>query len=78
MSRDEFIRLCLSMGYCTKTTAEKYAGDRENFTDEDFVEVYRLQEHADFMKYREAAVDQVRGYTTKRYRKDDNGGRYEQ
>lgn len=76
MNRDEFIRLCVSLGYCTKKNATEYAKDRTEFSEEDFVEVYRKQERMDYLKRREASIDTVRGHTTKRYGKNDNGGYY--
>ena len=41
MKRDDFIKLCVRMGYCSKSEAEKYAENKEEFSDDDFVEVWR-------------------------------------
>ena len=41
MTRDEFLIACFSMGYCSPLQAKEYAGDRDEFTDEDFIKVYR-------------------------------------
>lgn len=76
MNRAEFIKLCVSIGYCTKKRAEEYAKDRTEFSEEDFVEVYRLQERMDYLEHREASVDPVRGRCTKRYKNNDSGGYY--
>ena len=41
MTRDEFIKLCSKCGYCSKKVATEYAGDRAEFTDKDFEDVFR-------------------------------------
>jgi hypothetical protein len=47
MTRDEFITACSKSGYCDKETAELYAGDRKEFTEKDFENVYRYAEKID-------------------------------
>ena len=42
MNREEFITLCRRCGYCSKAQAERYAGDRDEFTDDDFIEAHRF------------------------------------
>ena len=41
MDRETFIKACSSGGYCSKEEAAKYAGDRQEFTEDDFIEAYR-------------------------------------
>ena len=41
MTRAEFIRTAVSSGYADKRTAERYAGERTEFTEADYIEVYR-------------------------------------
>ncbi len=41
MTRAEFIRTSVSSGYADKRTAERYAGERTEFTEADYIEVYR-------------------------------------
>lgn len=41
MTRAEFIQTAVSCGYASQKTAEQYAGEREGFTDVDYIEVYR-------------------------------------
>lgn len=44
MTQTEFIRLCTLCGYCKKRTATAYAKDRENLSEHDFEEVYRIEQ----------------------------------
>ena len=48
MTKDEFITLAASLGYCTRAEAEAYAkayaGQRTEFTEADLEEVYRYAE----------------------------------
>lgn len=44
MTKEEFIANCRSLGYCSKTTAEAYCKDKDELTDDDYIEVYRLNE----------------------------------
>lgn len=55
MTRDEFIRLAVSSGYCNKRAAREYAGERDVFTVEDFVEVSRRYERSRELIDRESA-----------------------
>ena len=41
MTRDEFKLGCWASGYCSPSQAVEYMGDREEFTEDDFIEVYR-------------------------------------
>ena len=41
MNRDTFIETCCKSGYCSKEQAAKYAGDRQEFTEDDFIEAFR-------------------------------------
>ena len=40
MNRQEFINNACRMGYCTRPQAEKYCGDRETFTEDDYIGVF--------------------------------------
>lgn len=48
MTKEEFITLAASLGYCTKAEAKAYAracaGQRDEFTEADFEEVFRYAE----------------------------------
>lgn len=46
MTKSEFITLAASLGYCTKAEAGAYAGQRDEFTEADFEEVFRYAEPA--------------------------------
>lgn len=52
MNADEFINICQVSGYASRKTAREYCegSGREDFTDEDFAEVFRLNEHRNTMK----------------------------
>ena len=68
MTKDEFVETACSTGYCTKKQAEEYSKDRETFTDDDFIEVYRM---ADSRKHKAPWRPLGNGaYTTKRYYHD--------
>ena len=41
MTRDEFKLACWASGYCSPSQAVEYMGDRQEFTDDDFIEVCR-------------------------------------
>ena len=72
MTKEEFVKNCCSLGYCTKITAEAYCRDKEELTDDDYIEVYRLGEKIE----RKLARDGTHSYgrngarTTKRYLMD--------
>lgn len=44
MIKAQFIAGCVMCGYCTKKTAEKYAAGKDDLTDADFEEVYRIEQ----------------------------------
>ena len=50
MTKDEFIKTACSLGYCNKKQAEEYCEDRETFTDDDFIGVYRSTQKLDLMR----------------------------
>lgn len=69
MTRDEFLIACFSSGYCSLAQAKEYAGDRQEFTDDDFIEVHRKAE----AEHYRSTGDRMLGdgaYTTKRYYHD--------
>lgn len=41
MTRDEFKLGCWASGYCSPSQAIEYMGDRQEFTEDDFIEAYR-------------------------------------
>lgn len=44
MTKDEFVKNACRMGYCTKQIAERYARGKEELTDDDYIEVFRISE----------------------------------
>ena len=44
MTKDEFIKTACKMGYCNKKEAEQYCKDKDELTDDDYIEVYRKRE----------------------------------
>lgn len=46
MNREEFFAAVMASGYAWKKTAVKYAEERDTFTDDDLIEVYRLEQNA--------------------------------
>lgn len=43
MTKSQFIAGCIMCGYCTKKTAEQYAADKDELTEADFEEAYRIE-----------------------------------
>ena len=41
MNREEFIETCVRTGYCSRKIAREYAGDRDDFNEEDFIAAHR-------------------------------------
>lgn len=72
MTKEEFVKNCCSLGYCTKITAEAYVRDKEVLTDDDYIEVYRLAEKIEKKLYRDGTQSYGRNgaRTTKHYFKD--------
>ena len=50
MTKDEFIQTCSDCGYCSKAAARRYAKDKEEFTEEDFEEVFRVAQRMETVK----------------------------
>lgn len=46
--RDEFVKICQSAGYCAKQLAEEYAGERDSFTVDDYIAVFRMEQSRNF------------------------------
>ena len=42
MNKSEFLKCCHDSGYCDKPTAEEYAKDKDEFTEDDLIKVYRI------------------------------------
>ena len=69
MTKDEFIKTACSMGYCTKKIAEEYSEGKETFTDDDYIEVYRIVEER--QRYQPHGHHLGDGsYTSKRFYRD--------
>ena len=41
MTKNEFIKNCTSLGYCSKEVAEEYCKGKDKLSDDDYIEVYR-------------------------------------
>jgi hypothetical protein len=57
MDKESFINQCVEIGYCSKKTAEMYCKDKNNLTEDDFIEVFRIVERA---KEVAATIDKYR------------------
>ena len=44
MTREEFILAATNSGYCRTKTAREYAQGKDNLTEADFIEVFRIEE----------------------------------
>lgn len=44
MTREEFINLCTKCGYASKRVANVYSNDKTELNEDDFVEVFRINE----------------------------------
>lgn len=42
MMKSEFLKCCHDIGYCDKPTAEEYAKNKDEFTEDDLIAVYRI------------------------------------
>lgn len=69
MTREEFLAACYSMGYCSPIQAREYAQDRQEFTDDDFIEVYR--KYATFGKARNLTKARAKREMQGRFAKND-------
>lgn len=85
MTKEEFIKLAVDSGYCNKGLAREYAAaGREDFTEEDFIEVSRQYERMEDLRIRETSRGRygdryqygVEGVTTKHSR-NPGDDRYE-
>lgn len=45
MTRDEFIKTACKMGYCSKKIAGEYSEGKDTLTEDDFIEVHRMEEN---------------------------------
>lgn len=75
MGKEEFVHLCVESGYSNKKVAEMYAKGKEKFTNDDFIEVYRMVERALDIA-RDTGKFQVHNgnRTTKRYKQSERMG----
>lgn len=55
-STKEFIAKCLLCGYSSKKTAKEYVKGKEKLTDDDFIEVFRINERKNDLTHREAFI----------------------
>lgn len=51
MNKEEFIKNATKGGYCNKKQAEEYCRDKEVFTDEDYIAVFRKAENEIYKRY---------------------------
>lgn len=66
MTKEEFIKNCQSLGYCTKKDAEKYCEGKDELTDDDFIEVYRSVNNYHIGKGQGCVLGE-HGYSSKRF-----------
>lgn len=68
MTKDEFIKTCVLCGYASKKVAREYAEGKDELTDLDFQEVWRINER--LLDVKNGRLDRMRAYqdvkTTKR------------
>ena len=69
MTREEFLTTCYQLGYCSPIQAKEYAGDRQEFTDDDFIKVHR--KYSNFGKARSMTQVKARQYMSSRFAKND-------
>lgn len=75
--KDTFVDLCAKCGYCNKKIARGYIKwtGKDEFTDNDFIEAYRLVENAlSKEKARNKYMNQRNGRRTKRYKQSQKMG----
>lgn len=68
MNREQFLNAVRASGYAQIKTAKKYAENKDTFTEDDFIEVYRIEQ--DFCEKKSANSRfriSVNGSSTKRY-----------
>lgn len=66
MTKDEFTKAALKCGYGCQKTVEKYTEGREEFTDDDFIRLFRL--HTELTSHRSSKWRNYEGtLTTKRF-----------
>lgn len=65
MTRKEFVKNATQIGYCTKKQAEKYSKDKEEFTEDDYISVFRKAEDEGY-KHKGISIGNG-NRTTKRY-----------
>ena len=66
MTKDEFIKNAYKMGYCTKKQAEEYCEGKEDFTEDDYIGVYRIVENQEYRTWGGHAIGNG-AFTTKRF-----------
>lgn len=68
MTKKEFIKTSCTLGYCNKDIATEYCKDKDVFTEDDYIEVYRK---AEGQKYKSLGHSLGNGtYTSKRFYHD--------
>lgn len=68
MNRDEFVKTAYKMGYCSKEIAKEYSEGKDNLTQDDLVEVYRIAENGVYKSKGHPLGNG--GYTKKQYYRD--------
>lgn len=74
MTREEFILAVTNSGYCRTKTAREYAQGKESLTEDDFIQVFRLEqgrEEREHSRRRDGMKAIENGWTSRDYR----GGR---
>lgn len=77
MTKDEFINTCIKVGYCNRSAAIMYSEreEKEDFTEDDFIEVYRIVERAFDVLIDTGKYKKLDGFkTTKRYKQTEKMG----
>lgn len=75
MNKDEFIKICRESGYARKAVAEEYCKGKDAFTEDDFLEVWRINQRK--LDVKNGALDDrmrhlLDNKTTKRYKRKDD------
>ena len=50
MSREEFIKTCILCGYASRKNAKKYVQGKKTFSEDDLIEVFRINERQNDLK----------------------------
>ena len=67
MTKSEFIQACTHGGYCTKTTAMKYAEGKSEFSDSDIEEAFRMEQEEKSQSEARRRYQPIRGSYRRNY-----------